>query len=103
MARISDVVVDCAHPAALARFWASVLDSYAVAPYDDTELERLRAIGVDDPEDDPTVLPGPLTALLGPTVEVVRLPGTHVLPLERPVEVAAVIASPQRTPVSSAL
>ena len=56
MARIRDVVVDCRHPASLARFWAAVLDGYAVAPYDDAELERLRAMGVDDVEDDPVVL-----------------------------------------------
>lgn len=56
MASISDVVVDCAHPAALARFWAQVLDGYEVAPYDRAELDRLRAAGIDDPEDDPTVL-----------------------------------------------
>ncbi len=56
MARLADVVVDCVHPAVVARFWAEALDGYAVAPYDDAELERLRSIGVDDPEDDPTVL-----------------------------------------------
>ncbi|SDH73201.1 VOC family protein [Nonomuraea jiangxiensis] len=56
MARLHDVVVDCRHPAALARFWAAALDGYAVAPYDEAELERLRGEGVDDPEDDPTVL-----------------------------------------------
>jgi len=56
MASIKDVVVDCAHPAPLARFWAAVLDGYEVAPYDEAELERLRANGIDDPEDDPTVL-----------------------------------------------
>jgi Glyoxalase-like domain len=56
MASIADVVVDCARPAALARFWAQVLDGYAVAPYDQAELDRLRAAGIDDPEDDPTVL-----------------------------------------------
>jgi hypothetical protein len=56
MARIADIVVDCAHPASLARFWAAVLDDYAVAPYDEEELARLRAEGVDDPEDDPSVL-----------------------------------------------
>ena len=56
MARIRDIVVDCAHPAPLARFWAAVLDGYEVAPYDEAELERLRANGVEDPEDDPTVL-----------------------------------------------
>ena len=56
MARFADVVFDCAHPASLARFWAAVLDGYDVAPYDDAELARLRAAGIDDPEDDPTVL-----------------------------------------------
>ena len=56
MARIADIVVDCAHPASLARFWAAVLDDYAVAPYDEEELARLRAEGIDDPEDDPSVL-----------------------------------------------
>jgi Glyoxalase-like domain len=56
VARLRDIVVDCAHPASLARFWAAVLDGYAVAPYDQAELERLRANGIDDPEDDPSVL-----------------------------------------------
>ena len=56
MARLADIVIDCAAPAALARFWAAVLDGYAVAPYNEEELERLRADGIDDPEDDPTVL-----------------------------------------------
>jgi hypothetical protein len=56
MAEIADIVVDCARPAPLARFWAGVLDGYQVAPYDEAELARLRADGIDDPEDDPTVL-----------------------------------------------
>jgi len=56
MAEIADIVVDCARPAPLARFWAGVLDGYQVAPYDEAELARLRAEGIDDPEDDPTVL-----------------------------------------------
>jgi hypothetical protein len=62
MAELRDIVVDCDRPAALARFWASVLNGYSVAPYDEAELERLRSIGVYDVEDDPTVLvtgPGP--------------------------------------------
>jgi hypothetical protein len=62
MASLRDIVVDCAHPAALARFWAAALDGYAVAPYDEEELARLRSVGVLDTEDDPTVLligPGP--------------------------------------------
>jgi len=56
MARIRDVVIDSRHPASLARFWAAVLEGYEVAPYDQAELDRLRAAGIDDPEDDPTVL-----------------------------------------------
>ena len=62
MASLRDIVVDSAHPAALARFWAAALDGYAVAPYDEEELARLRSIGAFDVEDDPTVLvtgPGP--------------------------------------------
>jgi hypothetical protein len=53
---MKDVVFDCRHPASLARFWAAALDGYAVAPYDEAELERLRGIGVYDTEDDPSVL-----------------------------------------------
>ncbi|NEB02882.1 VOC family protein [Streptomyces sp. SID13726] len=56
MARLHDLVFDCARPAATARFWAAVLDGHAVAPYDDEELARLRALGITDTEDDPTVL-----------------------------------------------
>ncbi len=56
VARLADVVFDCRHPASLARFWAAALDGYSVAPYDDAEMARLGALGVDDPEDDPTVL-----------------------------------------------
>ncbi|HEX9032614.1 MAG TPA: VOC family protein [Streptosporangiaceae bacterium] len=62
MARLSDIVIDCSHPASLARFWAAALDGYAVAPYDEDEIERLRSLGITDLEDDPTVLiegPGP--------------------------------------------
>ncbi|MGH2685152.1 MAG: VOC family protein [Actinomycetota bacterium] len=56
MAALHDIVFDCAHPASLARFWAAALDGYDVAPYDDAEIERLRAAGIDDVEDDPGVL-----------------------------------------------
>lgn len=56
MAELHDVVVDCRHPASLARFWAAVLDGFEVAPYDEAELARLRSNGIHDPEDDPTVL-----------------------------------------------
>jgi Glyoxalase-like domain len=56
MASLGDIVVDSAHPASIARFWAAALDDYAVAPYDDAELARLRVLGIDDVEDDPSVL-----------------------------------------------
>ena len=56
MARLHDIVVNCRRPASLARFWAAALDGYNVAPYDDAEIARLREMGVDDVEDDPTVL-----------------------------------------------
>lgn len=56
MVEIRDVVFDSRHAASLARFWAQALDGYTVAAYDDEELERLRSLGIDDPEDDPSVL-----------------------------------------------
>ncbi len=56
MARIRDVVFDSPHPASIARFWAQALDGYQVAPYDEAELARLRAGGIYDVEDDPSVL-----------------------------------------------
>ncbi len=56
MARLRDIVVDCRHPASVARFWAEALEGYRVAPYDEDELRRLAALGIGDPEDDPTVL-----------------------------------------------
>ncbi len=59
MARLHDVVFDSEHPASIARFWASVLDDYEVAPYDATELARLQGQGISDPEDDPNVLVQP--------------------------------------------
>ena len=55
MGVLHDIVVDASHPAAVARFWASALDGYSVAPYDDAELARLRAMGIAGPEDDPSV------------------------------------------------
>ena len=56
VARLHDIVVDCRHPGTVARFWAAVLDGYEVAPYDDAEIERLRAMGIDDVLNDPGVI-----------------------------------------------
>jgi len=59
VARLADIVFDCERPAALARWWASTLDGYRVAPYDAAEVERLRALGVTDLEVDPGVVVEP--------------------------------------------
>jgi hypothetical protein len=56
---IRDIVFDSPRPSLIARFWAEALDGYDVAPYDDAELARLRAAGVTDINDDPTVLVEP--------------------------------------------
>jgi hypothetical protein len=69
MAALREIVVDCAHAPSLARFWAAVLDGYAVLPYDDAEVERLAALGL-TPETDPTVgVAGP-----GPTLFFQQVP-----------------------------
>jgi hypothetical protein len=56
VAQIRDIVFDSRHPASAARFWAAALEGYDIAPYDQAELDRLHAAGIDDPEDDPAVL-----------------------------------------------
>lgn len=61
MARLRDIVVDCEHPAALARFWAAAMEGYAVRAYDEAEIARLAGLGF-TPETDPVVMvdgPGP--------------------------------------------
>jgi hypothetical protein len=73
MAAFGEVVFDCRHPASLARFWAAALDGYQVALYDDAELARLHAMGIDDPEDDPSVLVEP-TSGSGPRLWFTRVP-----------------------------
>lgn len=68
---LRSVVVDCANPRQLARFWAVAL-GYTVRPYDEAEVERLRAAGVDDVEDDPSVALDPPGA--GPGLWFNRVP-----------------------------
>jgi hypothetical protein len=61
MAKLDSVTVDSLNPARLARFWAAVLDGYAIRAYDDAEIKRLAALGL-TPETDPCVMvdgPGP--------------------------------------------
>ncbi len=71
--RLRSIVVDCARPSRLARFWAAALAGYAIRPYDDAEIARLRSIGIDDVEDDPTVVIDPSTSEL-PTIFFVKVP-----------------------------
>lgn len=55
------IVFDCSRAAPLARFWAEVIEGYAVRAYDDEEIARLAALGL-TPETDPVVMvdgPGP--------------------------------------------
>ena len=72
---LRSIVVDCEHPHQLARFWAVAL-GYTVRPYDHAEVERLRAAGIDDVEDDPSVVIDPPGA--GPTVWFNRVPEPKV-------------------------
>jgi hypothetical protein len=61
MGTIREIVFDCRHAPALARFWAELLDGYAVREYDQREIDRLAVLGL-TPETDPTVMvdgPGP--------------------------------------------
>lgn len=79
MARPRDVVVDCAHPASLARFWAQALDGYEVAPYDEAEIARLATLGIADLEDDPTVLVQPVGEAPGLRFWFQRVPEPKVV------------------------
>jgi len=70
-ARLRSIVFDCANPAPLARFWAAAL-GYSVRPYDEEEIQRLREAGIDDVEDDPSVVIEPPGD--GPNVWFNRVP-----------------------------
>ena len=63
MGTLKQVVVDCRHPARLARFWADALDGFEVLSYDDAEIARLAELGL-TPETDPCVI------VIGPTLEL---------------------------------
>jgi hypothetical protein len=61
MGVLRDIVIDCRRAPRLARFWASLIDGYAVRAYDEIEIARLASQGL-SPESDPTVAvdgPGP--------------------------------------------
>ena len=75
MAELTQLVVDCRHPAVLARFWAEALDDFEILPNDDDEIARLAGEGL-TPETDPVVIlvgPGGLE-LCFQQVEVADVP-----------------------------
>jgi predicted enzyme related to lactoylglutathione lyase len=54
--RLVEIVFDSGRPTKTARFWEAALDGYAVRPYDDAEIARLAALGINDYlNDDPNV------------------------------------------------
>jgi hypothetical protein len=58
---LKEIVFDCSRAVPLARFWAALIEGYAVRAYDDEEIARLAALGF-TPETDPVVMvdgPGP--------------------------------------------
>jgi hypothetical protein len=55
--RWRDLVIDCEQPAALARFWASVL-RWDLPTWDEQDMRDLAEAGISDSEDDPTVFIG---------------------------------------------
>jgi hypothetical protein len=55
VARLKQIVIDCEHPAGLARFWSGALEHFEIRPYDDDEINRLAGLGF-TPETDPIVL-----------------------------------------------
>jgi hypothetical protein len=70
MGRLREIVFEAERPAELARFWADLLEGYAVRPYDAAEVARLARRGL-TPETDPTVMvDGP-----GPSLCFQRVPG----------------------------
>ena len=95
MARLTQVVIDCRHAAALARFWAAALDDFDIRPYDDAEVARLAALGL-TPDTDPIVLvDGPNLELCFQEVPVTATPKKplhlDVESPDRPAEVARLV------------
>ena len=96
MGKLKEIVFDCRRAAPLARFWAALLEDYAVRPYDDEEIARLAGLGL-TPETDPSVMvDGP-----GPAICVHLRPGPRpwrnrvhldISSTDRPAEVARLLA-----------
>jgi hypothetical protein len=78
MAKLDQIVIDAAHPAGLARFWAAALKDFEVRAYDEEEVARLWSLGF-TPETDPSVMvDGPHLTLCFQQREVHRPPGGRI-------------------------
>lgn len=75
---MKQLVVDCRHASALARFWAGALDGFEVRDYDEAEIARLASLGL-TPETDPCVIvDGPQLELCFQEVEGADIAKTPV-------------------------
>jgi Glyoxalase-like domain len=74
--RIRSIVFDCERPSALARFWAEAL-RYSVRAYTEDDIRHLREQGIEDVEDDPSVVIDPPGE--GPTFWFNRVPERKVV------------------------
>ena len=70
MARLKEIVIDSDVPSELARFWAEVLEGYAIRPYDAAEIARLAELGLTPMTDPVVMVDGP-----GPTICFQKLAG----------------------------
>lgn len=96
MGKLKEIVIDADHPAGLARFYAQVVEGYAVRAYDEAEIARLGAIGLTPETDTMVMVDGP-----GPTLTFIKRGGPRpfrnrvhidVGSADRPAEVARVMA-----------
>lgn len=74
MGKLTQIVVDCRHPAPLARFWAAALDDFEVLPYDDEEIARLAELGLTPETDTCVIVVGPNLELAFQQVDVAEVP-----------------------------
>ena len=70
MARLTEIVVDCRHPAGLARFWEQVLDGFAIRPYTGEDLADLASRGLTTETDPVVILDGPALEVCFQQVDV---------------------------------
>jgi hypothetical protein len=73
MGVLKDIVIDCRAAPSLARFWASLLDGYAIRAYDDAEIARLASHGLTPDSDANVAVDGP-----GPTLFFQEVPEPKV-------------------------